>query len=210
VWVAAAAIIVGVGVIAATFLAVRLTGQDDGVFTRDVRAVASDQGADLPVYTGVISILNNMVWIAAAVLAVCAAAFDDVRRQWHLVFAALLLILAIDDSLMLHESSGSIAIELGFYVVYCAVGLWLLWASVQEVRDTSRVAFIIGSGFLAMSSFFDVFTHGHYLAEDGAKLLGALMWLTVPVGGLVRIHAGTLAPTGEPVTDRLPVSAPIA
>jgi hypothetical protein len=176
----AAAIVVGLCLIAVTLLAMRVTGHDDGLFTRDVRAVAFDEGLDLPIYTGVISLLNNMVWAATAALALCAAALDQPRRRWHAGFGLLVLVFAADDSLMLHEGSGSRFVELSFYAVYAGVGLWLLLTANHELQGSSSLAFAVGSAFLAAASFADVNTHGKYLLEDGAKLIGALVWLTVP------------------------------
>jgi len=193
----AAAIAAGLGVIALTLLLMRVTGQDDGVFTRDVRAVAADEGVELPIYTGLISILNNLIWTAAAALALCTAALNRHSRSWHLRFGCLLLILAADDSYMLHESSGSRWLELGLYAVYALIWGWLLLDALRELHGTAALAFLIGSGFLVVAAYLDVATHANYLAEDGSKLIGSLVWLTIPIADMARTHTQRRYDEGE-------------
>jgi len=195
----ASSIMVGLGVIALTLLAMRLTGRDDAMFTRDVRAVASDEGVTLPIYAGLISILNNLIWAAASALALCAAGLDRRRRRWHLVFGGLLLVLAADDSYMLHESSGSRWLELGFYAMYAMVAAWLLLAGLRTLDGNSGLTFVIGTAFIAIAAYTDVATHGLYLAEDGAKLIGSLVWLTIPISTLTHARTRERYEIGDPV-----------
>ena len=43
------------------------------------------------------------------------------------------------------------------------------------------VAFLLGAALLGVSAVFDVLLHDvSFLVEDGSKLLGALVWATVP------------------------------
>jgi hypothetical protein len=199
----ASSIMVGLGVIALTLLAMRLTGRDDAMFTRDVRAVASDEGVTLPIYAGLISILNNLIWAAAAALTLCAAGFDRARRRWHVAFGGLLLVIAADDSYMLHESGGSRWLELGFYAMYAMVGAWLLLAGLRTLDGNSGLTFVIGTAFIAVAAYTDVATRGLYLAEDGAKLIGSLVWLTIPISTLTRARTrDRYEISGDPVEPR--------
>ena len=51
---------------------------------------------------------------------------------------------------------------------------------VQNLPLSGR-AFVLGLLLLGLSVVIDQTTHGHYLWEDAPKLLGALVWLTVPL-----------------------------
>lgn len=177
------AILAGLVVIALTVIAVLATGQPVGLFTRDIRILGIEAGVEFPPYVGALSILNNLVWAMAGALALCAAALVPARRLWASVLGLLLLVLAADDAYMVHES---VAPELGvpeqaIYVLYAAVGAWLVVYSVRHHRDDSTLALVVGGGFLAISSAVDLTFSGQYLAEDGAKLMGALVLLTVPM-----------------------------
>ena len=192
---------------ALTALAVRATGHDGGLFTGDVRAVASHGGLDLPIYVGAISVLNNLIWAAAAALTLCAAALDGERRRWHLAFGGLLLILAADDSYMLHENSGSRWLEVAFYAVYAFVGVWLALVGVRELDGQAAMGYFLGCGFLLVAAYLDVATGASYLPRDGAKLMGTLVWLTVPIASLVRANTRRLYETGELPDRRSPTQA---
>jgi hypothetical protein len=87
--------------------------------------------------------------------------------------------------------------EAGFYLLYAAIGMLLLWGAftppsharhedrlsrfrVQNLSSGGR-AFILGLLLLGVSVVVDQTMHGPPLWEDAPKLLGALVWLTVPL-----------------------------
>lgn len=177
------ALLTGAVVIALTAIAVQVTGQPVGVFTRDIRTLGIEAGVEFPPYVGALSILNNMVWAIAGAVAVCAAALVPARRRWASVLGLLLLLLAADDAYLVHESvAPRVGIpEQATYALYAVIGGWLFVHSFRHHRDGSTLALAIGGVVLAVSSAVDVLFFGQYLAEDGTKLVGALVLLTVPM-----------------------------
>ncbi len=171
------ALVVGACVLGVTAEVAALTHEPLSVFTRDITV-----GAGVPPYVGAISLLNGMVWAAAGALALLVSYLEPVRRRWLLVFGALMLVFAADDSLRLHESVGpAIGVpELAFFGVYAGAALYLLASKTARPFGESTVAFILGGFLLAVSLVIDEVFAGLYFAEDAAKLLGALVWLTVP------------------------------
>jgi len=61
-----------------------------------------------------------------------------------------------------------------------APALYLLAGTRARPLDDGAVAFVLGGFLLALSLVIDEVFHDLYFAEDAAKLLGALVWLTVP------------------------------
>lgn len=192
------AIVAGLAVIASTMVAVEVTGQPVGLFTRDVRILGIEAGAEFPAYVGAVSTFNTIVWAMAAALALCGAALVPARRLWAAVLGLLLLVFTADDAFMVHESvAPSFGVpEQAIYVLYAAIGAWLLLHSLRHHRDGSTQAFVVGGGFLALSAAVDLLSHGQYLAEDGAKLVGALVLLTVPVMILASSHQRAVLESG--------------
>jgi hypothetical protein len=172
-----AALMVGAVVLGVTAQVAALTHESLSVFTRDITV-----GAGVPPYVGAISLLNGMVWAAAGALALFVACLEPVRRRWLLIFGALMLTFAADDSLRLHESVGpTLGVpELAFFAAYAGAGLYLLSGTRARSFDDGTIAFVIGGFLLALSVVIDEIFHDLYFAEDAAKLLGALVWLTVP------------------------------
>ena len=151
------------------------------VFARDLRSLSEDGGAWLPYYAGLLSTLIIMVWAAGSAMAFLAAGLVPARRVWLLVFAGLILTMAFDDAFMIHEGYGpSVGVpEVAFYAVYAIVAGWLLVYSLVRFRDGSVLAFLGGGAALAVSVALDLTLEGQYFFEDGAKLAGALMFVTI-------------------------------
>ncbi|MDT0275705.1 hypothetical protein [Blastococcus goldschmidtiae] len=172
-----AALIVGGLVLASAVAVARLAGDPVGLLTRDAAA-----SAGLPPYTGVISTFTVMVWFAAGTLSAFIAWTDGKHRRRLAPFAYLLLALAADDALLLHESVGPrLGIhELLIYAVYGLGALRIAYLMLGEERIVA-LAFWTGAALLAISVLVDVAFLGAYLLEDGAKLLGVLVWSTVPL-----------------------------
>jgi hypothetical protein len=140
-----------------------------------------------------------MAWASAGSMAVLAAVIWPPRRRWLLGFALLNILLALDDALLLHEEVGpALGLpEKGFYLLYAAIGVLLLLGALRpavsgrgedrpwELRvqnvPLSGWAFVLGLLLLGLSVVIDQTTHGHHLWEDAPKLLGALVWMTVPL-----------------------------
>lgn len=173
------AIAVGCVVTAAAAVMAAVLGEPMSNLTRDVAAVAR-----ISPLTGVVSVFNGMVWAAAASLTLFVAYLGTVHRRWVLTFGALLLVFAADDSLQLHESAGPhVGIpEAAFFAVYALIGLALLPDVLRRRLPTgAAVAFLVGGFFLAASIGIDVLVEAAAAVEDSAKLIGALVWLTVPI-----------------------------
>ena len=194
-----AALLLGLLLVAGTSLVAALNQQPFGDYSRDLKALSADAGAVLPLLAGGLSLVNTMVWASAASMAVLAAVLWPPRRRWLLGFAFLNILLALDDALMLHDEVGpELGLpEEGFELLYAAIGILLLWGAlrsaagvgaeeglsrfrVQNLSSGGR-AFILGLLFLGVSVVVDQTIHGQPLWEDAPKLLGALVWLTVPL-----------------------------
>ena len=172
-----AALVLGLVVLGLTAEAAALTHESLSVFTRDITV-----GAGVPPYVGAVSLLNGMVWAAAGALALLVSHLEPVRRRWLLVFAGLMLVFAADDALRLHEGVGpAVGVpELAFFAAYGGAAVYLLVGKIAKPYGEGSVAFVLGGFLLAVSLLIDEVLPGLYFAEDAAKLLGALVWLTVP------------------------------
>jgi hypothetical protein len=213
-----AALLLGLLLLAGTSLLAALSDQPFGHYSRDVKALSTAAGAALPLMAGGLALLNMMVWASAGAMAVLAAVIWPPRRRWLLGFALLTILLALDDALLLHEEVGpALGLpEKGFYLLYAAIGVLLLWGAFRpdvNARAGKRMsrfraqnlspggrAFVLGLLLLGVSVVVDQTTHGHYLWEDAPKLLGALVWLTVP---LLELPSNVLS--GGRASEELPL-----
>ncbi len=137
----------------------------------------------MPWYTAAISVLNNMVWSGIALLSFFVAWRLPNERRRLVLFGGFVLVLAADDTLLLHDAVGpnNGVPQEAFLVVYAVTAALL---SVVVMRGPDRgvlLAFVLGAALLAVSVVYDQLLADQHLIEDGAKLLGALVWLTVPV-----------------------------
>jgi hypothetical protein len=194
-----AALLLGLLLVAGTSLLAALNQQPFGSYSRDLMALSADAGAVLPLLAGGLALLNMMVWASAGSMAVLAAVLWPPRRRWLLGFAFLNILLALDDALLLHDGIGpELGLpEEGFDLLYAAMGVRLLFGVFRpavNVRPEGRLsrfrvqnlssgarAFILGLVLLGVSVVVDQTIHGQPLWEDAPKLLGALVWLTVPL-----------------------------
>ena len=175
------AVISGVVLVAAVATYAAVTGIPVGVITRDLRATAEVEGIKLPIVAGWVSMLSVMAWTASGASAVLSALLVPLRQRWLLVFSALLFVVALDDALMLHELVGpAFGISpYAFYLVYLVTGGWLFFYSVRHFSDGTTLALAVSGAMLGLSAGVDVLYNDFYLLEDGAKLVGALVILTV-------------------------------
>lgn len=178
---------VGVVVMAVASAKAAHSGNSLGVYTRDIRTVAAEHHGKTSYDVGSVSQFGIMMWAAAAALAFLIAYLNPDRRRWLILFGAFMSFLGADDSLTLHESHVHGIPQDAYYVVYAAFGLSLLYGLVKRRSvDALAVTFVVGGALLALSILMDLLTNAHYLVEDGSKLLGILIWSTVPLLALPR------------------------
>jgi hypothetical protein len=202
------ALVAGALILGLALVATRVADIPMSTLTTDFQRTAG-----VPWYTGAVSVLNNMVWACVAVLSVFVAWLVPAERRRLLLFAGFVLVLAADDALLLHESVGPEhgVPEAVFLVAYGLVGLLLSWSMLRDANRGLAVTFLIGAALLALSIGFDLVFSDRFLLEDGAKLMGALVWLTLPpivygqsaidvLGSDVRTHRldeGRVSPQGS-------------
>jgi hypothetical protein len=193
-----AALLLGLLLVTGTSLLAALNRQPFGLYSRDLMALSAEAGAVLPLLAGGLALLNMMMWASAASMAVLAAVLWRPRRRWLLGFAIVNILFALDDALLIHDGVGpALGLpEQGFYLIYGVIGVLLLVSAFRptvNVRPEDRLsrfrgqnlspggrAFILGLLLLGVSVVVDQAIHGQPLWEDAPKLLGALVWLTVP------------------------------
>jgi hypothetical protein len=198
-WLVPTALLVGLLLVGGTVLLGALSHQPFGHYSRDIKSLSTDAGAALPPLVGGLGLVNMMVWASAGSMAALAAALSRPRRRWLLGFSGLTLLLALDDALLLHEEVGpQLGLpEKGFYLLYAALGVLLLRGAFRAAGERTPAAgrwrfsplslppagraFVLGLVLLGVSVLVDQLTHGRHLWEDAPKLLGSLVWLTVPV-----------------------------
>ncbi len=194
-----AALLIGLLLVAGTSLLAAVTQQPFGEYSRDLKALAADAGAVLPLLAGGLALLNVMAWASVASMAVLAAVLWPPRRRWLLGFAFLNILLALDDALLFHDEVGpALGLpEEGFELLYAVIGVLLLvraFPPAVNMRSEARLsrfrmqnlssggrAFILGLFLLGVSVVADQTMHGQPVWEDAPKLLGALVWMTVPL-----------------------------
>lgn len=147
---------------------------DTGYLLRDTTAIAQ-----LPFWVGAAGRMIMLTWVAAAtidVLAGVVASGPRRRRLWGL--ALLVGVLALDDTLLLHDAllPALGVLEGVVLVLYAAAGLTLAWFWLPEWRTAVGVAFFAGGALLGLSVVIDALWLYAYLAEELAKLLGVLAW----------------------------------
>jgi hypothetical protein len=169
----------GVLVLAFARLLAGAVGEPVSNLTRDAVAVAN-----MPWYTGSVSLFTGMVWAVASALSYFVAwAVPSVRRQM-LALGVFAMWLAADDSMLIHDQigPGHGVPEALFGPVYLVLALVVLRELLRTRSRVTTVVFVLGTALLGMSEAFDVVFHNStFIVEDGAKLLGAMVWATIPV-----------------------------
>jgi hypothetical protein len=175
----ASAVLIGLVGLGLAALTARLAGMPIGHLTRDPQSTQ-----DTSALLGAVSTLNNMAWAVAGALSLFVGWTRRSTRAYMVPFGTLMLVFAADDALLLHETVGPYVLgisELAFFGFYACLGLWILWLLATRARDV-LLPYVLGGGFLAVSILFDLSTEdAFYLLEDGAKLLGTLVWITLPI-----------------------------
>lgn len=152
--------------------------------TRDV--VAIFDGAP---YLGIISTVGMLLWCATAAICFFAAAQpvqreDASQANRRLLFAAgaLTTWLLIDDQFLFHEviCPEYLGIREEIPLAFDALlALGFLVAFRRTILTHDYLVLLLAGGLLAGSIGMDLFIAfpGHYLVEDGLKLLGIGAWL---------------------------------
>jgi hypothetical protein len=174
----AVALAVGLLVLAGTALIAWRFDQPFGNLARDVTSVAG-----VPWHTGLLSLLTLLVWAAVTAVTSVAAWLVPAQRLRLAVLAAFVLVVLLDDAFLLHEGLGpENGVPQGvFLVVYAGAGVAVATMFLRRPWTGVTVSFFVGGALLGLSLAVDVVFGDVYAVEDGAKLLGALVWLTVPV-----------------------------
>ena len=174
------AVVAGLVVLGLADVVAHLSGLPVGAITRDAQSTQHTSAA-----VGAVSLFNDMAWAVAGALSLFVAWASPVARAYMLVFGMLMFILAADDSLMLHENVGPKVVgvpELAFFALYALLAVWVLWLLVRSKAPRNvTFTYLLGGCFLAASVLADLTGRNWYLVEDGAKLLGTLVWITLPL-----------------------------
>lgn len=175
------AIVAGLIVVASVAIASEISGVPVSTFTRDIRALSEDGGLELPFQAGLLTMLTVIVWAGGGAMALLAATVNRTLQVWLLVLGALLLVMAADDAMMLHEGLGPLLglPEVAFFAVYGLMAGSLALFAVLCMRDGATVAILIGGATLALSILVDLLFQFDYLLDDGLKLIGALAFATI-------------------------------
>jgi hypothetical protein len=190
-----AATAAGLVVVAVVLVASEVLDVPADTFTRDPAALAPV----LPFYGGSVSLLNSVVWGSTATAAFLAAWVGPARYRLGMgVLGVLALLLLADDALMVHEL---LAPRVGIpeelvYGVHAALAAAVVWLLRRDLRSPVVAALVVAGVWLAVSVGIDKLVDEAplvLLAEDGTKLVGTLVLLTVPVLALAGLRRA--APT---------------
>lgn len=173
-----AALAVGFLTLAATQAAAWSFGEPVAVLTRDPQTTA-----DVAWYTGSVAVFTDMAWAVVAACTLLAAWLVPQERARLVALGVLAVVLGADDALLLHDEVGPIngVPQEAFLAGYALAALLLLVPFLRRPRTASSGAFLFGAALLGLSIVADQLSPGLHLFEDGAKLLGVLLWTTVPV-----------------------------
>ncbi len=172
------ALVSGVLLLALVAVAASVVGEPISNFTRDAVAVA-----DVPWYTGSVSLITCMVWAATAAMSFFVAWAVPGARRPMLALGVFTLVLAVDDAMLVHDQigPGQGVPEVLFPVGYASLALLVLWEVVRGGTRTTISVYLLGAALFALSLLLDQLLDDISIAtEDSAKLLGVLVWATVP------------------------------
>ena len=166
------------GVLVLLQLLVALAGVSFADLTRDPAAIAG-----LPWYTGAVSLATGVLWFVGGALSLVAttgAAEPQARRLGLL--GLLMVAFGAEDLFTLQETLTALSIPAGaYYVTYLLLGVAIAWQFRMRPYDSVTAVFVGGGLLLGASLAVDLLGVGPILVEDGAKLLGVLLWCLIPV-----------------------------
>lgn len=155
---------------------------------RDPMAIVMERSDCCGLHLGLASHLGVAAWTASAAIAgfgaLCLARTGRAVARFLVLAAALSLVLAADDLLMLHELVlPRLGVpELVVYALYGLAGLLHLGVAIRLARPSELVLLLLALAGLGGSVTMDtlgelVGVHVPIGFEDGAKLIGASLWL---------------------------------
>lgn len=154
-----------------------------GHLLRDTTAVLN-----APVYIGLISNVNSLIWCASAAVCFFAFAALKARRQKALqrfILASALIgtIFLIDDFFRFHEEVFPKYLGIEEKVVMAAIGLSVAVYLLIYSRFLLKLEYLLlgaAFAFIGFSVVIDLLPFKipfRYVIEDGSKFLGAITWL---------------------------------
>lgn len=169
-----AALAIGLAVVVALAMQAAATALDRPL---QILALEPQTALDGDWYTGAMSNVGNVAWVAGATVCLFAWLVErSLGRPARPLLLAGLLLTAIgaDDLFLLHEGLyrkviGERWVFASYLVLFAAYAI----SYRSFLRRYDGVAVLsLGIGFLIVSAVLDEYTHNQYLLEDGAKLMG--------------------------------------
>lgn len=191
-----AAIAIGLAVAAALAMQAAATVLDRPL---EVLALEPQTALDGDWYTGAMSNVGNVAWVAGAAACLLAWLVERSlgRPATPLLHAGLLLaVIGADDLFLLHEGLYRKVIgERWIFALYLVLFAAYAVAYRELLRRYSGLAVLsLGIGFLIVSALFDEYSRDQYLLEDGAKLMGigtiVSLFVVIAYTRLRTIHLG--------------------
>lgn len=134
-------------------------------------------------YTGALSNLGALVWMAAVSMAVVGVLASTDRRE-RLMFGIGALLgsaLLVDDFFLVHDWLRTVTrvLERGLLASYFPAILALAWFFRRELGRAGVLGLLISLGFLGLSASMDLLLNDiDQIVEDGLKFLGICAWAT--------------------------------
>lgn len=185
VWILSGALLAPLVVIITALAGSWLSERPISEFTRDMAAVAG-----VPPWVALLSQIGNIFWWASASVAALGAmqlagGRQVAARRFLLLLAGLTLLLATDDTFMVHDRLAprflGLREELILVALYGALLMYMLIRYRTVWQQTGRALLGLALAGFALSVAIDRLPEDllplHHLFEDGSKLVGISCWL---------------------------------
>jgi hypothetical protein len=183
-------VLIGLGLLAGVLVARAAFGVDTTELMWDPAA-----SQEYPDYVGYVSHASVLAWTGGATAALLGASLlprGVPARAFLYAFGGFTAWLAIDDLFRVHENvghlAGTSAAEAATVLSYGAVGAALVWRHRRFVVTMTPLPLLglaalffatsVGVDTLGALTFGEGALPGHYVIEDGSKLLGTIVWST--------------------------------
>lgn len=160
--------------------------------------------AGKPPYTGLVTNVGNLLWCGATAICLFTAFLTKLNRacfkKWFrfLAFSGLFTsFLLLDDMFQLHESfpllffggsDNALAInrdlqnllETLIFSVYLGIFIFYIFSFRKQIKNTEYIFLLLAFVFFGLSTIVDMTPEslpGHYIVEEGFKVLGITSWL---------------------------------
>jgi hypothetical protein len=156
----------------------RWTDHPVETFTKDPSTLAG-----LPWYTGAVGLGTGVLWFVGGALCLALPPSDRSQQTRRIkLLGLLMLVLGAEDVFILHEALTALSIPSWiYYAAYLILGLAMAWQFRARPYDAVTAVFIAGGVLLAVSLVWDLLADEQLIIEDGAKLLGVVLWCLIPV-----------------------------